>query len=201
MTLYSIIGLFMRCISNTSMSDWKRQFPDIDYQLLIDFFKQNFEPQEIIKNAWTFLFTIGHGWLTLDEIVLEKSKEGKLRIVKRRYKSAGGYVTPALSIVLLLWLNGSIRIPIRFRVSYPENGNHIDMALNLLSWARNTEKIKPLYVIFDAGFAYERMFKRINDYGWCFVCKISKTRVFNGKQLWRYKKQGFWNDAGLLNCA
>ena len=73
-------------------------------------------------------------------------------------------------------------------------------ALKLLSWLRNKMKYKPLYVSFDAGFASKRFLKRIDDYGWVFVCRIPKTRKFEGIQIWRYKKQGFWNNCGILWC-
>ena len=201
MTLYQIISLFVRCISNTSLSDWKRKFPEVDYQMLTDFFKQNFNPQELIKQSWSRLFSLMEGWLILDEIVLEKSKKGKLKLVKRRYKSAGGYITPGISIVLLLWTNGSIRIPLRFHIWRPTEGSHTEAAMKLLSWFRNSVKVKPLCVLFDAGFCNQKFLKRLDDYGWCFVCRLPKTRLFNGIPIWRFKKQGYWNDIGYLNSG
>jgi len=100
-----------------------------------------------------------------------------------------------------MWSNGIIRVPIAFHMKDPVKETHIDAALFLLSWIRNKLKYKPMYVLFDAGFASKRLLKRIDDYGWIFICRIPKTRRFNGIQIRRYKKQGFWNDCGVLWCG
>ncbi|MBF2052681.1 MAG: transposase [Candidatus Sericytochromatia bacterium] len=60
-------------------------------------------------------------------------------------------------------------------------------------------KLKPQFVFFDSGFANQKLLKRIDDYGWAFISRITKTRKFNDIAMWRYKKQGFWNDVGLLS--
>lgn len=201
MTLYQILTCFVEAIKHSSLSAMAQQSLEVDYRLLIGFFHQAFEAQSLLQMAWKQMFTLSAGYLILDEIVIEKSKAGALRLVKRRWKSAGGYVTPAISVVLLLWSNGSLRIPLRFQLWKPESGSHIDAALHLLSWVRNRLKWKPQCVLFDSGFCSGRLLKRIDDYGWTFVCRIPRSRNFEGKALFRYKRQGFWHQTGLLGCG
>ncbi len=199
MTLYQILNLYITNTVNTSLFFWSLNAENVKYRELIEFFQKEINIQELLRKAWESIFTITEGWIIIDEIVLEKSKVGKYKKVKKRYKSAGGYITPAISVVLIIWSNGVIRVPIGFRIRGEES--HIDTALGLLSWLRNKMKFKPLYVSFDAGFASKKLLKRIDDYGWIFVCRIPKTRKFEGIQIWRYKKQGFWNNCGILWCG
>ena len=115
------------------------------------------------------------GYLEFDEIILSKSKNGTVNFVKRRYKSTGGYIVPGVSIVLLVWTDVNLRVPIRFRIQTNKE-KHTNSALTLLSWFRNKICRKIKYVTFDAGFACELILKRIDSYGWCFVTRVPKTR-------------------------
>lgn len=178
------------------------QVPEIDYRSLIGFFHKHWNPQQLLQESAAHLFkSLEDGYFALDEIVLEKSKEGKLWIVKRRWKSDGGYVTPAISVVMLVWTNGEVRIPIRFELRRPGQGTLQETTLRLLSWARNKLQVKPQVVLFDAGFANHKVFQRLSDYGWAFVCRISKSWSFEGIKIWRFKKQGFWNNVGQLSTG
>lgn len=201
MTLLQILSCFLLGHKRSSLRDWSREFPELDYALLTAFFRQHFNVQKLLWLAAGQLFNLSSGYFILDEIVIERSKLGTHADVKFRYKSAGGYVIPAFSIVLLLWTDGQVRIPIRFELRRPGEGSHVDAALRLLSWARNQWGQKPQCVLFDSGFCSERMLKRIDAYGWAFICRIPKTRKFEGKQLWRYKQQGYWNAVGHLACG
>ena len=82
---------------------------------------------------WQRFHPLTHGWLILVPIILAKSKVGRSPVVKRRYRSAGGYVTPGVSVVMLLWTDGYWRIPLRFKLWRPGEGSHVDAALELLS--------------------------------------------------------------------
>src|SRR5210317_1650073 len=108
MTFYQILNLFLMATSNSSLRKWSKEFPEIKYDELRAFFAQNFDPNEFVRDIFSILFKMFQGWVVLDEIVLKKSKEGKLKSCKRRYKSAGGYITPGVSIVLLMWTNGVV---------------------------------------------------------------------------------------------
>src|SRR5262252_1482396 len=61
-----------------------------------------------------------------------------------------------------------------------------DLALELLSYARNRLRCKPAFVLFDSWYPSKQLLKRIRDYGWYFVCQLKKTRVFEGRALRYY---------------
>lgn len=197
MKFYQIIDCFVQSTSHSSIYSMCEQTQTLSYQELIDFFNKEYLSQDTITEVKGNLFESNSGYLVSDEIVILKSKNGKSQFVKKRYKSTGGYVVPGVSIVLLLWTDGNVRIPIRFKLQL--NGEkHTDSLLELLSWYRNKVSKRIKYVLFDSGFTCHKVMKRVNDYGWCFVTRIPKTRLFNGKKIFKTHKGGFWTKVGYL---
>jgi len=169
----------------------------VPYQELIRFFKEVYLNQDLILEVKDSLFDVKDGYLILDEIVLSKSKTGKHKFVKKRYKSAGGYIVPGVSIVVLVWTNGKIRVPLRFRIQL--NGEkHTDSALYLMSWYRNKISKRIRFATFDSAFASEKVLKRLTDYGWFFVTRVPKTRLFNKKQIKKAHRGGYFSKIGFM---
>lgn len=204
MTLDVILTCFCLATKGSSLRSMIKQTKakgqKISYNSLTDFFQEPWQPEFELKSAAEGLFKLQNGWLMLDEIVLAKSKESLVMAsVKRRKKSAGGYITPSVSLVLLLWCDGKQRVPIG--LAYRHNQSVQELALQLLSQARNRYRLKPMCVLFDAGFFSSKLLERIASYGWMFVCKAPKTILFESKRIWQFKRQGFWNDPGYLKCG
>jgi hypothetical protein len=149
----------------SSLLAWSQAAGNVHYTSLIGFFHSSWEAQTLVAYAWQRIHPLTGGWLILDEIVLEKTIVGRCLLVKNRWKTTKGHVTPAVAIVMLLWTNGIWRIPLRFKL-----------------W-------KPMCVVFDAGFAAAALLCRINDYGWAFVCRAPCSRRFEGVQLKKYSCQ------------
>jgi hypothetical protein len=70
-----------------------------------------------------------------------------------------------VSVVLLAWTDGHIRIPVAFRVWQKGGPSKFVLALELLSYARNRLKCKPQFVLFDSWYLSKRVLKQIRDYG------------------------------------
>lgn len=198
MKLYQVIDGFIHSLSNSSLLSITNQVESLDYQALTAFFKEEYLTQDILNASKETFFSDNSGKLVFDEIVLAKSKRGVSKIVKRRYKSTGGYIVPGVSIILLIWVQGDLRYPIRFKLRNNDE-NLTDSTLELLSWFRNKVKKKPESIVFDSGFPSYKVLKRINDYGWTYVCRIPKTRKFKGKQIWKAQPRGYWNEVGVLS--
>jgi hypothetical protein len=198
MKLYQVIDGFIHSLSNSSLLSITEQVENMNYQELTAFFKEEYLTQDIINSSKEVLFADNSGKLMFDEIVLAKSKRGITGIVKRRYKSTGGYIVPGVSIILLVWVQGDLRFPIRFKLRHNDE-NISESTLELLSWFRNKVKKKPESIVFDSGFPSYKILKRISDYGWTYVCRIPKSRRFNGKQIWKAQPRGYWNQVGVLS--
>ena len=55
------------------------------------------------------------------------------------------------------------------RLWRPGGPSKIELALELLSYARNHLHCRPEYVLFDAWYPSRRLLKRLRDYGWYFA--------------------------------
>ena len=103
-----------------------------------------------------------------------------------------------VSVVLLVWTDGQIRLPLAFRV-WPKGGAaKYDLALELLRSARNRLKCKQHFVLFDSWSPSKKLLKRLRDYGWYCVCQWKQTRVFEGRALRYDKQQPSWQAVGSL---
>lgn len=102
MTFYQVMALFLNGASHSSLLMWTRQFPKTSYDSLTDFFHKDLLPKIMLALVWHRFHPLTPGWLLIDEIILAKSKVGRCRGSKRRYKSTGGYVTP---VTCSPWIN------------------------------------------------------------------------------------------------
>jgi putative transposase len=103
------------------------------------------------------------------------------------------------SLVLLVWTNGTLRIPLGIRLWHKGGPSKYTLAMELLSYARNRLHCRPEYVLFDAWYPSKTLLKRIRDYGWYFVCRLKKNRRFNGQAVRAYRRHPYWADRGWLS--
>lgn len=198
MLLYQVLDSFLGSVSHSSIYSIWEQTKTCTYKELIGFFKQEYIDIDEINTAKDKLFNVKEGYLELDEIVLAKSKKDSDDFILRRRKSAGGYIVNSVSIVLLIWTDGKIRVPIRIRIRKKAESVGKSL-LYLIGWYRNNINKKVEYITFDSAFSSKEVLTRINDYGWCFVTKVAKTRKFNGKQVYRTHRGGYFEKIGYIN--
>jgi putative transposase len=149
--------------------------------------------------ALRLLFTVAGGYLILDDTVVEKPYARRLSEAAWVWSSKQRKVVFGVSVVLLVWTDGQIRIPLAFRLWHKGGPSKFTLALELLSYARNRLRCKPQFVLFDSWYPSKILLKRIRDYGWYFVCQLKKNRRFEGKPLVRYLSQPYWQATGRLS--
>jgi hypothetical protein len=103
-----------------------------------------------------------------------------------------------LSLVLLIWTNGRLRIPLGMRLWRKGGPSKYELALELLSYARNRLRCRPEYVLCDAWYPSKALLKRIHNYGWYFVCRLKKNRRFNGHAVRHHRRHPYWAECGWL---
>ena len=138
------------------------------------------------------------GSLLIDDIVVEvpfgRASAGACWL----YSSAKEKVVFGYQMVALIWVRGQQRKIIDFRVYEKGSKTKIELALELLSYARNTLKLKPEQVLFDSWYASYELLKRIKDYGWYFITQLRKNRLFEGKTLYSYQNGPYWSRVGHI---
>jgi hypothetical protein len=142
---------------------------------------------------------MGRGYLVIDDVVIARWQRGLLDLPKIKDTSTGQYVR-GFCVVVLLWTNGLIRLPLAFRVCWGDEGKAKSkpaLALDLITWAVQ-QGFKPEYVLFDSWYASAELLKKLHNLGWSFVTRLRKNRVLNGRQI-KHHGSPFWVKEGKLN--
>jgi Transposase DDE domain len=103
-----------------------------------------------------------------------------------------------VSVVLLVWTDGHVRLPLALRVWHKGGASKYALALELLSYARKRLKCKPPFVLFDSWYPSKQLLKRLRDYGGYVVCQLKKHRRFEGRPLVRDRQPPYWQATGSL---
>jgi putative transposase len=154
--------------------------------------------QRLLESACRMLFVWERGCLILDDTVIPKPFATAMESLAWVYSSQERKPVYGFSLVLLVWTNGTLRIPLGIRLWRKGGPAKYALALELLSYARNRLCCRPAYILFDAWYPSKALLKRIRDYGWYFVCRLKKNRRFNGLPLRAYRRHPDWAETGWL---
>jgi hypothetical protein len=152
----------------------------------------------LLELAFRTLFVWERGYLILDDTVIPKPFATTIDGLAWVFSSQERKPVYGLSLVLLVWTNGTLRIPLGVRLWHKGGPSKYALALELLSYARHHLRWRPEYVLFDAWYPSKALLHRIRDYGWYFVCRLKKNRRFNGHAVRAYRRHPYWAATGRL---
>ena len=140
------------------------------------------------------------GYLIIDDVVLNKCYAKHIENLSWVYCSKEQRSVLGLNLVVLCWSNGTLTLPLAIKI-WKKGGSKskYDLALELLSYARNILKLEPQYVTFDSWYAAKKILKRLRSYHWTFYTQLKKNRKFNGVQVSRFQSTRFWTHAGKID--
>lgn len=138
------------------------------------------------------------GYLIIDDTVLEKHPQSAFEDASFVYSSSKGKAVFGYQACFLIWTDGKKRIVLDYKIYVKGGPSKIELALEMLSYARNQLKMDPEYVLFDSWYACKKILKRIAGYGWFFVTRLKKNRIFDGKKLKEYRKYPYWHAIGRI---
>jgi putative transposase len=148
--------------------------------------------QTLLASACRMLFVWERGDLLLADTVIPKPLATAMEGLAWVFASQERRPVLGCSLVLLVWTNGVLRIPLGIRLWHKGGPSKYELALELLGYARNRLRCHPASVVFDAWSPSKTLLKRIRDYGWYFVCRLKKHRRFNGHPLRAYRRHPYW---------
>jgi hypothetical protein len=102
-------------------------------------------------------------------------------------------------VILLVWTNGTRRIPLGMRLWRKRGPATYALALEWLSYARHRLRCHPDDVLFDAWYPSRPLLKRIRDDGWYVVCRLKKNRRCNGHAGRHRRQHPYWAECGWLS--
>jgi putative transposase len=152
----------------------------------------------LLELAFRTLFVWQRGYLIIDDTVIPKPFATAMEGLAWVFSSQERRPVYGFSLVLLVWTDGRLRIPLGLRLWRRGGPSKYMLALELLSYARNRLRCRPEYVLFDAWYPSKVVLKRIRDYGWYFVCRLKKNRRFNDQPLRTYRRHPYWAASGWL---
>jgi putative transposase len=170
----------------------------VSHDRLTRMLQADWSGQRLLESACRTLFVWERGYLILDDTVIPKPFATAIASLAWVFSSQAGKPVYGFSLVLLVWTNGTLRIPLGLRLWHKGGPSKYELALELLSYARNRLRCRPAYVLFDAWYPSKALLKRIRDYGWYFVCRLKKNRRFNGLPLRAYRRHPYWTEIGWL---
>jgi hypothetical protein len=182
----------------TSCSAIADAFDGVSHDRLTRRLQGTWSGHTLLDLALRALCSVAGGYLIVDDTVVAKPYARLLGEAAWVWSKKDRQVLFGGSVVLLVWTDGQVRIPLAFRVWQKGGASKYDLALELLSSARNRLRCQPACVLFDSWYPSKQLLKRIRDYGWYFVCQLKKTRVFEGRALRYYKQQPYWQAVGAL---
>src|ERR671925_96240 len=155
--------------------------------------------QTLLAVAFRTLFVWERGYLILDDMVIPKLFATAMEGLAWVFSSQERQPVYGFSLVLLVWTDGRLRVPLGVRLWHKGGPSKYVLALELLSHARNHLRCRPAYVLFDAWYPSKALLKRIRDYGWYFVCRLKKNRRFNGHAVRHHRRHPYWAEIGRLS--
>jgi hypothetical protein len=117
----------------------------------------------LLESACRMLFVWERGYLLLDDTVIAKPFATAMESLAWVFSSQERRPVLGFSLVLLVWTEGTLRIPLGVRLWRKGGPSKYELALELLSSARNRLHCRPAYVIFDAWYPSKALRERIRD--------------------------------------
>jgi hypothetical protein len=117
----------------------------------------------LLESACRMLFVWERGYLLLDDTVIAKPFATAMESLAWVFSSQERRPVYGFSLVLLVWTAGTLRIPLGVRLWRKGGPPKYELAVELLSYARNRLHCRPAYVIFDAWYPSKALLKRIRD--------------------------------------
>jgi putative transposase len=195
--LYLTALLYYR--TSTSCVALAEALQTVSHDRLTRVLRGDWSGHTLLERAWRTLFVWERGYLIIDDTVIPKPFATAIEGLAWVYSSQERKPVYGLALVLLVWTDGTVRIPLGMRFWHKGGPSKYVLALELLSYARNRLRCRPDYVLFDAWYPSRSLLKRIRDYGWYFVCRLKRNRRFNGHAVRQHRRHPYWTETGWLS--
>ena len=100
-------------------------------------------------------------------------------------------------VVLLVWTDGRVRVPLGLRLWKKGGYSKVELAAQL--W-REAERrgIRPEYVLFDSWYAAASLLHLLENLGWKYVARLKSNRLFAGKAVRERWPHRYGREVGRL---
>lgn len=128
------------------------------------------------------------GYLVLDDTTWQRYAE-HAEAVGWVWSSTAGKVVRGMQVVLLVWTNGRLKVPVGMSVWRAGGKSKVEPAAEMLTQAHE-RGITPKYVCFDSWYTAARLLNLMEELGWHYVARLKANRLLDGvaaRQRWRHR--------------
>jgi hypothetical protein len=129
---------------------------------------------------------LSKGYFAFDGTIYSKPYSKILKYLSSIYSPSDKSYTRGCEILLLVWSNGKITLPISFKIWYKDLGKKsTDIALDLIKYAQKLVRPRYLNIKFDAFFSSKRILGYLHKNHIFFATRLAKNRVvlMEGKRI------------------
>jgi hypothetical protein len=126
---------------------------------------------------------LGKGFFSIDDTSYAKPFLNGIKQITSLFDHATKGYTKGFVIVFLCWSNGKITLPVSFKIWHKELGKtKIDLALELIKYARNISKDKNLGFRIDSFYSAKKLLGYLHKNHIFFAVRLPKSRniLLNG---------------------
>jgi hypothetical protein len=105
------------------------------------------------------------------------------------WSSTHGRVLRGHQVVLLIWTDGRVRVPLGIRLWKKGGYSKVELAAQLLREAER-RGMRPEYVLFDSWYGAASLLHLLESLGWKYVARLKSNRLFEGRavrQRWPHR--------------
>jgi putative transposase len=96
------------------------------------------------------------------------------------WSSTHGRSVRGMQVVLLVWTNGRVRVPLGLRLWQKGGRSKVELAAELLREAER-RGLRPDYVLFESWYAASTLLHLLADMGWKYVARRKANRLFDAR--------------------
>jgi Transposase DDE domain len=170
----------------------------VSHDRLTRLLQGNWSGQTRLECTFRTRFVWERGYLRLDDTVIPKPLATALESLAWGFSSQERKPVYGCSRVLLIWTNGTLRIPRGVRLWRKGGPSKYEVALELLSYARHRRRCRPESVLFEAWYPAKALVKRLRDDGWYCGCRLKQNRRCNGQPVRAYRRHPYGIASGWL---
>jgi hypothetical protein len=136
------------------------------------------------------------GYLILDDTCWARwAKQSEA--VSWVWSSTHGRSVRGMQVVLLIWTDGQVKVPLGLRVWHKGARSKVELAAELLREAKR-RGLCPQYVLFDSWYAASTLLHLLAEMEWKYVARLKSNRLFEGVAVREHWHHRFGRGVGRL---
>jgi hypothetical protein len=174
--------------TSASCVAWAEALQSVSHDCLTRLLQAAWSGPRLLELTCRTVLVWRRGYLIIDATVRAQPVAPASEGLAWVYSSQAHYAVYGLSLVLLVWTHGTVRLPLGRRLWHTGGPSKSTLALERLSYARNRVRCRPEYGLLDAWSPSKALLQRIQDDGWSGVCRLQTNRRCNGHAVCQHRR-------------